>query len=274
MAEFSGHLLLGAERRDDGQTMLARQSFRAPYHVSKSYWDAEAKALMVQVVNPTAGILSGDRLELDITAGAGAALLMTTPSASRVFKMTSGEAMCAQRFTVAAGGWLEFLPEPLVPHRDSHYRQTTEIAVAEGGELLFADFLLAGRIARGERWAWSRLRLELAVRVGGDLVLRERFDHSGAALKALAELAGTESGACFGNIVLVSPRLTAGAAEWRSELARLHGDGVWIGASELRGGKAAWTLKIVAPDGGAMRRTLVAAREILARHLRAELRRV
>jgi urease accessory protein len=59
MSEFSGHLMLRAEVREHGKTVLAGQSFRAPFHVGKAYWDEEGAALRVQVVNPTAGILEG-----------------------------------------------------------------------------------------------------------------------------------------------------------------------------------------------------------------------
>ena len=87
MPEFSGHLSLRAATRTHGRTILAAQSFRAPYHLSKPYWDPDTLTLLAQVVNPTAGILSGDQLASDISVDAGAALLVTTPSASRVFKM-------------------------------------------------------------------------------------------------------------------------------------------------------------------------------------------
>ncbi|MGC4074303.1 MAG: urease accessory protein UreD [Nibricoccus sp.] len=122
MADFSGHLRLRAEKRENGKTVLAGQSFRAPFHVGKAYWDEEGTALRVQVVNPTAGILEGDKLETEVAVGAGAALLVTTPSASRVFHMRTGAAVASQRFSVEAGGWLEFLPEPLVPHDRSSFR--------------------------------------------------------------------------------------------------------------------------------------------------------
>ena len=127
MAEFSGHLALRAAIRADGRTSLVSQSFRAPFHVSKPYWDEDAKTLLVQVVNPTAGILSGDRLQSKIAVEAGAALLVTTPSASRVFQMKEGDAECRQHFAIATGGWLEVMPEPLVPHRGSRYRQITSV---------------------------------------------------------------------------------------------------------------------------------------------------
>ena len=92
MADFHGHLFLRAEARADGRTAIGGQAFRAPFHVSKPYWDEDTRMLLVQVVNPTAGILSGDRLESAVEVAAGAAVLLTTPSASRVFKMREGEA--------------------------------------------------------------------------------------------------------------------------------------------------------------------------------------
>lgn len=261
MAEFSGHLSLRAVARADGRTTLAGQSFRAPYHLSKPYWDEAARVLLVQVVNPTAGILAGDRLESDITVQPGAALLVTTPSASRVFKMKSGTAECRQRFTVAAGGWLEVLPEPLVPHRGSRYRQTTHIAVEPGGGVFFADLLLPGRVAHGEAWAWEKLCLEIDVRLGNELILRERFEQTGAELQALAELAGSGPEACFANAVLIAAE-TGDDETWRTTVSALHGDGLWVGVSPLRRG--GWSLKLVARDAMRLRSGLRAVRQALA----------
>ena len=261
MAEFSGHLLLRAAARANGRTALAAQSFRAPCHLSKPYWDADARVLLVQVVNPTAGILAGDRLESDIAVEANAALLVTTPSASRVFKMKEGAAECRQHFSVAAGGWLEVMPEPLVPHRGSRYRQVTNVAVETGGALFFVDQLTCGRVAHGETWSWDRLCLEIDVRLAGELILRERLDQTGESLRALAELAGSGPAACFANAVLVAPA-TAPEAPWREAVAALHGDGLWVGVSALRRG--GWSLKFVARDAVRLRQALRDTRKILA----------
>jgi urease accessory protein len=248
-------------RDDDGQTVLAQQSFRAPFHLSKPYWDDHA--LIVQVVNPTAGVLAGDRLESEISVGRQAALLVTTPSANRVFKMRSGMAECRQRFKVAAGGWLEFMPEPLVLHRGSLYHQVTEIDVAEGGSLFFADLLMPGRLARGERWAWESLVLESSLRCAGKLIVRERLKQSGEDLRRLAEFAGASEGACFANVLLVGQPL-ATESSWREAVRALHGYEVRLGVSELRGGCGAWSLKLVAADNLALRRTLKEVRRILS----------
>lgn len=286
MSDFHGHLSLLAAVRDHGRTVLAAQAFRAPFHLSKPYWDPDARTLLVHVVNPTAGILSGDRLESQISVDPEAALLVTTPSASRVFQMREGAAECRQHFAVAAHGWLEVMPEPLVPHRGSRYRQVTDVEIAAGGTLLFVDQLMPGRLAhKAEAWAWARLQLELNVRVANELVLRERLDQRGEELRALADLAGSGPSACFANALLVSAApsaaLPSSAADspssppWRAAVSALHREGIWVGVSALR--RAGWSIKIVAPGPVALRATLRQIRQTLAAYfprLRCDTRKL
>ena len=274
MPTFSGHLALRAQKRDDGRTILAEQSFCAPFHLSKPYWDTDTRTLLVQVVNPTAGILEGDRLESDIAVSEGAALMVTTPSASRIFKMREGTAEGVQRYTVEAGGWLEILPEPLVPHRDCSYTQTTTIDVKAGGELFFADLLMSGRVAHGEAWIWRRLCLTIDVRVGGELILHERLDQSGSELHSLAQLAKAGEAACFGNVVLVAAE-RAGDEVWRDAVISLHNPELWVGLSRLRAG--GWSIKLIARDGICLREGFKKLRAILAQrfpHLACDARKL
>lgn len=277
--EFSGHLFLQAEARADGRTVLAAQSFRAPFHLSKPHWDPDTRTLLVQVVNPTAGILAGDRLESQISVGGKSALVVTTPSASRVFQMRSGEAVSRQSFAVAAGGWLEVMPEPLVPHRGSNYRQITTIDVEPGGSLFYVEQFMPGRVGHGDAWLWDRLRLELSLRLGGELILRERFDQTGAGLRALAELGGSGTAACFANAILLVPLVPqppgAGKPAWIEQLCALHQNGLWAGVSALRRGS--WSLRLIAPDSIKLHDGLRAARAILAQtfpYLSVDLRKL
>ena len=145
MPGFAGHLHLTASRRETGATFLAAQSFRAPFHISKPYWDE--RVLQVQVVNPTAGILAGDRLEMHVRATEGARLCVTTPAATRAFMMRSGAAVCEQRLQAAAGSCLEYSPEPLFPHAGTTYVQRTLIEAAPDADMF-----------------WSTLREDLARR--------------------------------------------------------------------------------------------------------------
>ncbi len=261
MNSLDGHLHLRAGTGADGATALTEQRFRAPFHLSKPNWDPEARVLHAQVVNPTAGILEGDRLESSVRVDAGAALLVTTPSACRVFRMDGGgRGVSRQSFDVRSGGWLEVFPEPLVPHRGAVFFQETEIALEPGAGLLFVDQLMPGRLAHGEAWGWSRLVLGLSVRLGGALIHRERFDQTGESLRAMSEFAGTGPGACFANAVFVPP-VNDPSPAWREGVAGLHRDGVWAGLSPLRAG--GWSLRLVAPDPVRLRDALAELRAIL-----------
>jgi urease accessory protein len=268
---FVGHLDLEAALRDDGRTAIARQSFRAPFHMSKPYWDG--RVLQVQIVNPTAGILAGDRLELAIRVQSGAKLLVTTPAATRAFMMRSGVAECRQNFSVQANGWLEYAPEPLCPHRDCDYTQSTRVDLEEGAEAFYMETLAPGRVGRGETWAWRQLCLTLDVTLAGEPVLRERLDGSGAKMAALAAFYGLRE-AWFATAVIVSARLASDDPAW-DRVRALHGGGRWLGVTRLRRG--GWILRVVAARSQALRDTLAEVRQILSEKLpalRSDLRKL
>lgn len=171
-----GRLRLRAEMDDRGHTVLRHRVHEGAFHLSKSYWDGHV--LMVQWVNPTAGVFAGDVLESQVEAGRGAALLVTTPSATRIHTRQNGglpAGLQHQSFHVAAGGWLEVQPEWLIPQRGSAFRQNTEIVVEEGGSLFYAELLAPGRMAHGEALLFDELDLRLRLLVGGRLRIQERL---------------------------------------------------------------------------------------------------
>jgi urease accessory protein len=258
---FSGHLHIEAAPRPDGRTALARQSFRAPFHLAKPYWDG--RVLQVRVVNATAGILAGDRLDLGMRVAAGAALLAITPAATRAFMMRSGTAECRQHFAVESGGWFESASEPLFPHRDSDYAQATRLEVARGGAAYFAESLAPGRTGMGECWAWRRLSLTFDVVCGGEPVLRERFCGSGADLGGTAAFHGMAE-AWFGTVVAISPDL-AGADGLLEGARGLELPGCRIGVTRLL--PDCWVARVVAPGGQALRDALAALRSVFAGRL-------
>jgi urease accessory protein len=170
-----GHLDLRSDLRGDGMPYLSRQSFRAPVHLGKSH--LESGTLLVNLVNPTAGFFDGDRLEIDVTAGHGSRMILSTPAASRVFR-ARGEApaVCHQHLRVERDAFLEWIPEPFIPQAGARYHQRTVIELEETAGLFFFEWIAPGRVARGEVFAYDLLRWELDLKVAGQLVARERFE--------------------------------------------------------------------------------------------------
>jgi urease accessory protein len=172
---LSGHLHLECEVRSDGTPFISRQDFRAPIHLSKSHLDAGC--VIQTIVNPTAGFFDGDLLRTAIVVKDQARLVLSTPSASRVYPTRSGKpASNHQTFTVGGRGSLEWIPEPFIPHAGAAYFQRTDIHLEKDASLLFFDWIAPGRVACGEIFAYQNLRWELDLHLAGELIARERYD--------------------------------------------------------------------------------------------------
>ena len=109
----------------------------------------------VQITNPSGGILSGDRLKVDVALAPGSAASILTQAANKAYK--GAKARQSATFRVGEGGFLEYLPHYLIPFARSSYWQETEIHLAEDATLLAWDAFCAGRVVRGERFAFEGL---------------------------------------------------------------------------------------------------------------------
>ena len=267
-----GHLHLSVEANPaTGRSALREQSHRAPMHVGKGHWDADARILTVHAVNATAGLFAGDAVDWRVRVGADARLRLVGPSATRVHRAARGgvetddEAVTTQTFAVAAGGSLEVWPELFIPHAGSRCRQSTRVEVARGGRLLFCETLAPGRVAMGEAWAFASLRWATDLLYDGRPVVRERWRTQPAAQPA--SIAGwREAGAAlgtdapfYGTIFLLAEGIEAAHPGWQ-RLHDLQDDDerptpLWIGVSRLAGA-AGWTIKVLARDGAVLRRAL------------------
>ena len=239
-----GHLDIVCSADADGRSYLSRQSFCAPVHLSKPHLDEGA--LVVNVVNPTAGLFAGDLVRFDVTVEAGAHLLMTSPSASRAHKMNAGEAVVEQWFRVKDGGFLEVLPELFIPQAGCRYRQRTRIEVAKSGTLIFFETLAPGRVAHGETFAFERLDWTTEVLWDGKKVARERYTMAGGDSPSLEALRVKFPNAYYLSCLLVG-------AAFGDFPALPEEDDVLAGCSRLPFG-CGWAVRLLARDSVALRR--------------------
>ncbi|MHA3773590.1 urease accessory protein UreD [Verrucomicrobiota bacterium sgz303538] len=214
---------------------------------------------MVNVVNPTAGLLAGDVVRCDIQVESGARLLLTTPSANRAHCMRNGYARVEQRFRVAAGGWLENWPELFIPQAGTRYRQDTTIQVEPGATLMFWELLAPGRVAFGEAFAFTELEWTTLISFGEALTARERYRL--AADEPSVEALRTQfPAAYYGSGFIFAPKLNHDSRVWR-EIHELHDSDTWIACSALAHG--GWSIRVIAGDSVRFRKTLAVIRRAL-----------
>jgi urease accessory protein len=167
-----GRLELAFERRG-ARTELAERRFALPLQFLEPIRCADGSVCAV-LLNPTGGVLAGDRLVVRLRVGPGARVCVTTPSATRVYRSDGPPARLETRVEVASGAVLEYVPDHLIPHPGASVEQSLVIDCDPEGRVLLWDALALGRAARGERWAFKRLVNAVTLRVGGRPVLLDR----------------------------------------------------------------------------------------------------
>ncbi|MEK7838543.1 MAG: urease accessory protein UreD, partial [candidate division NC10 bacterium] len=168
-----GRLRLGFERRGP-TTVLTERRFTLPLQALEPVDLDGAGVATLMLLNPTGGLLGGDRLDTVVTVGAGGRVCLTTPAATRVYR--SAMAPAIQRFTatVGPGAALEYVPDHLIPSPGARLEQTTEIILAGDATAIVLDAWAVGRAARGEAWRFDALDIATVVSDASGPLLIER----------------------------------------------------------------------------------------------------
>ena len=185
---------LVAERGAGGSTRLPVLRSQAPLILRRT---ADA----VYVVGGAAGPLGGDVLDLRIEVREGAALRVRTVAAAVALPGRNGqESVLSVTLAVAAGGRLEYLPEPTVAADGARHRTDIRVDLAAGAALVLRDEMVLGR--HGERGGACRTRLRADL--AGVPLLRHEVDVSGTDEVSLgpAVLAGHRTA---GSLLWVNP---------------------------------------------------------------------
>ena len=150
-----GMLRLSFGRRGEG-TVLAQRHTSAPFGAVRANYPDGSGMPEVQITNPSGGILGGDFLEVNVDVSPGSSATVLTQAANKAYR--GEEASQTAVFRVGGGAFLEYLPHHLIPYAGSNYRQETTFHLAGDAALFAWDAFSAGRVARGERFAFDRLR--------------------------------------------------------------------------------------------------------------------
>ncbi len=260
---MTGNLRLVCASHPERGTFLAEQSFSAPIHLSKSYWDGNT--LLVNVVNQTAGIFGGDSISTYLLVEPGARVLLSSPSAARFHPSHGREARLNQTFEIRAGGSLDVYPELSIPQRDSRSFQQTSIQIEEGGELVYLETLAPGRVASGEAFAFSQYRWRTDIKVGPKIVHRERACIS-AENASSASLRAFFPASYYAGIVLISPI----AESWKIDFLHALSASADDSSAKIAGSQLAshgWSIRVLAADSIRLRESVRRIRKIIYERL-------
>ena len=232
----TGFLRLGFERRGD-RTILADLERRTPYMAQRAlYPDPAMPDLAWLFVITTSGcVLQGDRMALDVALAPGARAHVTTQSATKVHSMDANCAVQTQSIALADGAYLEFLPEPLIPHRRARFLSDTRISIAPTATLLYADIVQPGRKHHHPDESFGATLLSLAVgaeRPDGQTLFNEKLVID-PARRPVRQTGVMGTFDVLGNVILLAPKEAADRVHARVDADVDLANGVASGACHL-----------------------------------------
>lgn len=173
-ASRTGELRLGVERRS-GRSVIASQLHAGALRVLRPHYPDGSGQPVLALVNPGGGYLGGDRYRIDAGIARSAGLTLTTQSATKVYRTPQGHARMEQRFVLAAGARLEFLPDSLIAYRGASYQQRTEVVMHRTSSLVLAEIVTHGWSPDGASFAFDRISLGTRVTVSDELAVMDRL---------------------------------------------------------------------------------------------------
>ena len=232
----SPFLRLGFEPRGT-RSVLSTLHRRAPFIVQQAlYWDEAMPGLpCVCMISNAGGVLQGDRNRIEIDLAAGAQAHVTTQSATRIHEMDANHATQAQEIRLGAGAYLEYIPHPVIPHRNARFAQETRIEIDETATLIYSEVLMPGRkhYGAGEIFAYDLFSAQVrAVRPDGRLLFAEKFVLE-PGRNPLDRLGVMGPFHVFGNLIILTPKPVADALFEKAAPTYDEAAGVAFGASRL-----------------------------------------
>jgi len=170
----AGALQLEYAQRN-GRTIIARSHCTTPWHLLPPIYLDETGAAYTLLVNPSGGLVGGDRLSIDMRLGGDTHVLISAPSANRVYRSQGEVSIQDIKITIGAGAVLEWLPEHTIPFAGSRFRQSIHATLESGATILLWDAVASGRIASNERWDFASLENEIRITTAAGHSLVERY---------------------------------------------------------------------------------------------------
>jgi urease accessory protein len=232
----TGFLRLGFEYRG-GHTILANLERRAPYMVQRPLYCDQAMPELAYVflITTTGCLLQGDRLALDITLGPRAHAHVTSQSATKIHAMDANYAAQTQTITLAEDAYLEFLPDPMIPHRHARFVSETHISVAPSATLLFSEIIQPGRKHHHPDECFGATVVSIltsAARLDGQAMFAEKLVIEPQRY-AMRQTGVMDSFDVLGNVVLCTPKDETDRVYERVAADVDLADGVAFGACRL-----------------------------------------
>lgn len=153
-----GALTIELEDDSDRRKTIVRDLYtKGPLHAQRALYLEESLPSMayMYIMSTSGGILQGDRYRMDIALSKDACAHITTQGATRIYRMERNYATQIINVDLGANSYFEFIPDQIIPYRDSRFYQTLKMRVHNSATMIYSEMVAPGRVASGESFEYD-----------------------------------------------------------------------------------------------------------------------
>ncbi len=202
---FAANRAQGAVRFDVHQVdgVTRRRQLHESGSLRVRFPSPESQGLSAVFVNTAGGIAGGDRFDIDIEAGEGSCLTVTTAAAEKIYRAQGSAAQVNIALKGLADSHLAWLPQETILFDQVRVQRRIDIELAETASLLLCEIVVFGRTAMGEKMLSGEFVDRWRLRRGGSLVFAETVRLDGDIGEKLAKPAIANDGVAIGTALIV-----------------------------------------------------------------------
>ncbi len=141
-AKFSGEFL-----NVNGHTKMGLTDHFGPLRVQRPFYPEGPDCLHLYLLHPPGGLVGGDKLSITLCAKEHAHILMTTPSAGKIYRNISGIKQGQYvNIQVADNATVEYLPQENIIFDDADAELMTQVDIKGSGTFIGWEITCLGRL--------------------------------------------------------------------------------------------------------------------------------
>lgn len=249
-----------------GRSVASRQFHEGALRVLRPHYLDQSGQVCYVMVNPGGAYLGADLFVVDVEVEAGADLLLTTQSATKVYRTPGSFAEQRMHVRLGEGARLELLPDQLIAYREASYRQNSRVSLHPTSSLVMAEVVTPGWSPDGGVFRYEELRLrnEIHVEIGEEsrlLVLDNLLIRP--PLGDVTGMGFMEGFSHVGSLVVVDPRVDHQLADELHHVAEAHDAYTGISLTNSVGGTTGLVLRSLSNSTDELQNLLGALTSVL-----------
>ncbi|MCT9871303.1 urease accessory protein UreD [Paenarthrobacter aurescens] len=220
--EVRGRLELGVSLRG-GRSVALRQFHEGALRVLRPHYLDGSGQVCYVMVNPGGAYLGADLFLIEVEVEAGAELLLTTQSATKIYRTPGSFAEQRMSVRLGEGSRLELMPDQLIAYREASYRQNSHLSLHPTSSLVMAEVITPGWSPDGASFKYEEVRLRNEIHVetrdGSKLLALDNLLIR-PPVNDVTGMGFMEGYSHLGSLVVVDPRVDQALADELDQMAR------------------------------------------------------